>query len=280
MILLALVYYSPAQIIFPVLSPKGTITQWVGNTYVTIEYERPAARGRKIFGGLVPFGRIWRTGAGYSTKIGFDQPVKVGNEDIPAGKYSIFTIPGKESWIVILNADTTLYGTYGYNSEKDIVRFMVRPEKTSRFHESLTIDLDIIPNDGRIYISWENTQVSFDIKTTIDEDVIAGISEQLLEGKSEDPNQYALAAEYLILQNTNLYDALKLADKAIEIDENTWARILKLQIYEKLHLYSEALKEVKKSIEIVKKRDYSKEEYRKKDIKYWENHSQRIERKM
>lgn len=278
--LLFFVSISSAQITFPVLSPRGTLTQWVGNTYVTIEYERPAVRGRQIFGGLVPYNQLWRTGAGYSTKISFDQPVKVGNERVAAGKYSLFTIPDEDEWIVILSADTLLYGVYGYDPGEDVARFIVEPKRTERFYESLTIDIDVVPNDAIIYLSWANTQISFPINTTIDEHIMQAVQADLIEGQSDDPNQYALAAEYMIVQNTNLGDALILAEKAVTLDPNSWARLLKIQILEKLQRYDEALAEITAGIENVRTRKYSKKEYMERDIQFWENHARRIQSKL
>ena len=278
--LMLLAFVSSAQIVFPVLSPRGSITQWVGNTYVTISYERPAVREREVFGSLVPYGQLWRTGAGYCTQISVDQPVKIGNERIEAGRYSLFTIPGKDEWVVILNADTTLYGTYGYNTDKDVIRFLAKPEKTGRFYESLTIDIDVVPNDAVVYLSWANTQISFTINTTIDEEIMYGVRVELLEGESDDPNQYALAAEYMIMQNTNLYDALVLAEKAIALDPNSWARMLKIQVLEKLHRFDEALTEIQAGKENVKTRKYSKKEYMESDLQYWDKHATRIKNKI
>ena len=278
--LMLLAFVSSAQIVFPVLSPRGSITQWVGNTYVTISYERPAVREREVFGSLVPYGQLWRTGAGYCTQISVDQPVKIGNERIEAGRYSLFTIPGKDEWVVILNADTTLYGTYGYNTDKDVIRFLAKPEKTGRFYESLTIDIDVVPNDAVVYLSWANTQISFTINTTIDEEILYGVRVELLEGESDDPNQYALAAEYMIMQNTNLYDALLLAEKAVALDPNSWARMLKIQVLEKLHRFDEALTEIQAGKENVKTRKYGKKEYMENDLQYWDKHATRIKNKI
>ncbi len=278
--LLGLTSSAFSQITFPVLSPQGRIEQWVGNTYLTISYERPAARGREVFGGLVPYGKLWRTGAGYCTKLSVDQPVKIGNERVAAGRYSLFTIPDEDRWIVILNTDTLLYGVYGYDPAKDVVRFFVKPQRTERFYESLTFDIDVVPNDAMVYLSWANTQISFPINTTIDEEIMAAVQTDLLEGESDNPNQYALAAEYMIVQNTNMYDALILARKAVDLDPNSWARLLIIQILENLQRYDEALAEVQSGIANVKTRKYSKKEYIEKDIQFWENHSRRIRSKM
>ena len=107
---------------YPSLSPKGQVTQVVGYTEITVDYERPSARGREIFGKLVPWNEVWRTGAGNATRIRFSQDVEVEGQPLKAGYYSLFTIPGHESWTIILHSDTTLYGSYRYNAAGDVLR--------------------------------------------------------------------------------------------------------------------------------------------------------------
>ena len=227
---------------FPSLSPKGVIHQQVGNTTIQIEYERPSVRKRPIFGGLVPWGKVWRTGAGYCTRISFDRVVVVGGQKVEAGKYALLTIPGPEEWVVILNRDTTLYGSYNYNEDKDAARFIVLPTESNRFYETLNFDIEILPNDGRVFLNWANTQISFDIETTTDDEVERLIDELLLTKKHKDTNIYAGATEYLFFRGDNLLNAIKLADTAIELDEhNGWARSLKIKIYERLKQYEKAL---------------------------------------
>ncbi|RMG64300.1 MAG: DUF2911 domain-containing protein [Bacteroidetes bacterium] len=104
-----------AQPDFPSLSPSAYLSQQAGDTRIEIWYDRPAARGREIFGGLVPWGEVWRTGAGPCTKIRFDQAVKVGGQAVPAGTFALATIPYPDRWMVILHRDTSLYGAYGYD---------------------------------------------------------------------------------------------------------------------------------------------------------------------
>jgi len=142
---------SMAQI--PSFSPMGKIQQEVGNTTIEVEYERPQARGRKTYGGLVPWGKVWRTGAGYCTKLRFSEPVRVGKQSVPAGRYALLTIPGKEEWMVMLNTDTTLYSGHKHDPEKDIARFRVRPTTTSRHYEALTFDIDLEGENARLFIS-------------------------------------------------------------------------------------------------------------------------------
>ena len=239
-----------AQVEFPPLSPKGTITQVVGNTIIEIEYERPAARGRTIFGELVPFGKVWRTGAGHCTKISFDRPVRIGGKEIDAGKYSIFTIPNSDEWTVILNSDIALYGSYNYDASKDVVRLSTSPQKTLRFYETLTIDIDILPNNARIYVSWENTQIGFDLVTSTDAEMLSYIESDLLTKKEMDSDRYASAAEYLQFQNQNLEDAIVLTQTCIALDPgNGWARRLQMELYEELKQYEKALATVVEALD-------------------------------
>ena len=229
----------------------------MGNTLIEIEYERPAARKRKVFGGLVPWNKVWRTGAGNCTKISFDTNVVVGGKKIAAGTYALLTIPGKTEWTVILNRDTTLYGTAAYDPKKDVARFVTVPAKTQRFYETLNFDIEILPNDARIYLTWTDIQISFDVETTTDDDLEKWIAEELLTRKNKDSDIYAGAADYWLYRGENYTEALKLADIAIELDrDNGWARNVKIMLYERQERYDEALAEIQRSIENVESREY------------------------
>ena len=275
--LLCLTAYPQEESIFPSLSPKGEITQVVGTTQLRISYERPSARKRKIFGDLVPYHEVWRTGAGYCTKMSFDKAVIIGKQPIEAGTYSLFTLPGPDEWIVMLNSDTTLYGSGFYDRKKDVIRFKVFPSETHRFYETLTIDIDLIPNDARIYISWANTQIHFDFETDTDAQLDAFIQEELLSGKNKDSDTYANAADHLAMGHRNLMTALRLAEKAFELDpHNGWVHNVKLHILIELKLYEEALQEAEVAIEKAKRKQYETAEIRAQEIQYWEAIKQKI----
>lgn len=260
------------QVEYPSLSPRGTISQVVGNTKVEIEYERPSARNRRVFGELVPWDKVWRTGAGNCTKIGFDKDVVLGGHPVKAGRYSLFTIPNPREWVVILNSDTTLYGSGRYNPEKDVARFVVLPKKSPRFYETLTIDIDLVPNNARIYISWEHTAIDFELITTTLADLMQYIDEFLLTRKEADANRYSNAAEQLYFSNTRLNEAIRLTDIAIEKNsDDGFARRVKMDIYEKLHRYDKALQVVENAIENEKDPG---------EIAYWREHQKRLEKKI
>lgn len=261
-----------SQTIFPSLSPKGRIEQKIGLTNISVEYERPAARGRKVFGELVPYGKLWRTGAGNCTKIGFSNAVIIDSKNISKGTYSLFTIPGANEWTVILNKDTSLYGVSSYEETKDIIRFKAKPYPTDRFYESLTIDIDIVPHNGIFHLSWENTQISFEVNTGSDKIINDFIRQELLTDKSTDPDEYAAAAEYNYYLNRNLNEALVLIDKAIEMKNESWYYWQKIDILEKLMKYQEAIDCANLAIELdqkrtgwdLKSRQQSQEEYKKR----------------
>lgn len=230
-----------SQSIFPSLSPKGRIEQNIGFTNISVEYERPATRGRKIFGELVKYEKLWRTGSGNCTKIRFSKPIIIDNKKINKGTYSVFTIPNKDEWTVIFNADTTLYGVSSYDERKDLIRFKAKAQSTDRYYESLTIDIDVVPNNAIVYIAWEKTQISFQVETESDKVASDFIEQNLLTDKSTNPDEYAMAAEYYFYLNKDLNRALILIDKAIARKNESWYYRQKIDILEKQMKYKDAI---------------------------------------
>jgi hypothetical protein len=141
-------------------SPKAEAAGTIGSTKVKVVYSQPSARGRKIMGGLVPFGEVWRTGANEATIIEFDKPVKIEGKDLAAGKYALFTIPGENEWTVIFNKDIKQWGHYSYKQADDVLRVTAKPRKTDNLVETFTIAVD----KDQIDMKWENTAVAFKVK--------------------------------------------------------------------------------------------------------------------
>ncbi len=142
-------------------SPEASFTQQFGDSEITVSYARPLARGRKIFGGLVPFDAMWRTGASDCTTITLKEETTIGEKKLAAGKYSLFTIPSAEEWTIVINSATGMHGLGGYDAQKDVVRFKVKSAKTDRFYETFTIEINDInaKGEGSLNLIWENTIV-------------------------------------------------------------------------------------------------------------------------
>jgi tetratricopeptide (TPR) repeat protein len=189
----------------------------------------------------VSYGKLWRTGAGNCTLIKFSRPVVVGDNIVNKGTYSVFTIPNTHEWTIILNADTTLYGESGYDSKKDVARINAKTRPSSRYHESLTIDIDVKPNNAIIYITWENTEVAFAVETDTDKAVTEFIKQNLMTDKSSDPEEYATAAEYYYFLGKDLDRALVLIDKAIKRKNASWYYRQKIDILAMQMKYQEAI---------------------------------------
>lgn len=141
-------------------SPPAKVEKRVGDANVKINYHRPSARERKIMGGLVPYGQVWRTGANNATVFEVDRDITVEGKPLPKGKYSLFTIPGEKEWTVIFNKKHDQWGAFNYNEDDDQLRVKVKPQKVDHV-ESFTINVDEMDN---VILSWENTAVKFKIE--------------------------------------------------------------------------------------------------------------------
>ena len=221
-LLLFTVNLSFSQINTPRVSPASEVEQMVGLTEIEIEYSRPSMRGREVFGNLVPFGKVWRTGADNSTKISFDTDVIISGKTIQSGTYSIFSIPNKESWEIILYSDVELWGVSRDWSENKIVfssMFDVKKLKKSNTVETFTISFnDLTNNDVNMSISWENTSVDIKIEVPTRSMVESDINKVLSDNpKSSD---YYAAAVFYRQENINLDKALEWMNKAIEMNES------------------------------------------------------------
>jgi len=202
------------KVAMPAPSPLQTVTQRFGLGEVTVEYSRPAVKGRKIFGDVVPFGKIWRTGANATTKITFTDDVQLEGKAVKAGTYGIYSIPDKDSWQIMLYSDLELAGNVAdYKQEKEVLRFTVKSARTAVKVESLTIGFDnVMPTEATLSLMWENTAVAIRMTTDIDARVMKSIEESM---KSDKPD-YFRAASYYFENGKDLKQALAWATKATE----------------------------------------------------------------
>ena len=203
----------PPKVEFPAASPAATVKQRVGLTDIEISYSRPSAKGRKIFGGLVSYDKIWRTGANSSTKIKFSTEVKLGDATIAAGNYEIFTIPGKKEWTVIIHKDSSQWGAYKYDAKNDVARLTVAPVKLAAPVESFTIEIgDLRDSSATLSLNWEKTSVPVKITT----DVVTPLVPQIEALMSSDAEKkpYANAAMFYLENGLDLKKAAAWMDAA------------------------------------------------------------------
>ena len=235
-----------AQIKTPAPSPGAKITQTVGLTDITVEYSRPSVKGRTIFGGLVPFGEMWRTGANKNTIVTFSAPVKIAGKDLKAGSYALFTVPGQTEWEVIFYTDTENWGTpEKYDAAKEAVRFKAKAEKMDFTIESFMIDLGSLTNDGlTMGLGWEKTWVSFDIKLTTD-DVVSASIKKVMAGPSAD--DYYAAGRYYFESGKDLKQAYEWLHKSNEMDTKFWKLRQESLVLAALGRYKDAIAVAEKS---------------------------------
>src|SRR5690606_17115090 len=207
-----------AQLRLPPASSSQTIIQSLGITSVTLTYHRPNSNGRQIFGDLVPFGEVWRTGANNIPVLTFEDEVMVGGTTLAAGTYGLLTIPGKNEWTVIFSKNSNQWGAYTYTPEEDVFRFTVKPVQLDKPRETFTMEFSSVsPSHARLSISWENTQIGFDLTVDQDAEIMAAIDQAM--SNSED-KPYFQAAQYYYTNNKDISKALEWINAADQPSPN------------------------------------------------------------
>lgn len=214
---------SAQQLELPRPSPNAKVSQTVGLTEITVDYSSPAVKGRKVFGGLVPFGQLWRTGANAATKITFSKDVTIEDKAVPAGTYALFSIPTATGWTLILNKNPNQGGTDQYKQDLDLARFSVKAQ-VSPARERLTfVFSNTTEATTTLDLEWEKVRVSLPIKAGTEAQVAANIKG--LEGGAWRP--WNNAARYLLESKKDLDHALTLIDRSLSLKEdwfNTWTK--------------------------------------------------------
>jgi len=217
------------QLKVPAPSPLQTVKQAFALSDVSIEYSRPSAKGRVIFGDVVPFGKIWRTGANGATKITFGEDVKVEGNAISAGTYALYTIPNKDSWEIIFYKDLALGGDVAnYKKENDVAHFTVKSKALNDKVESFTINFaDITASTVNIELNWEKTRVAINVVSEIDSKIMKNIETNVVN----DNRPYFQAASYYYESDKDLVKASEWIDKAIANNPKAfWMVMLKAKI--------------------------------------------------
>lgn len=234
------------DLILPRISPPAEVSQTIGLSKITINYSRPAVRGRIIWGGLVPYNKgipfPWRAGANENTTIYFSDPVKINGKDLPAGTYGFHIIPSDREWILIFNKHYKSWGSFFYDSSQDALRIEVIPERIY-FNEWLEYRFDkITSNSVDINMHWEYLNVRFTAQFDETKIVLKSIREQLLSTPGfswEGPMQ---AAQYCLDNNINYEEALKWIDQSISRNSNFSNNIVKIDLLRRMGRDEEANK--------------------------------------
>lgn len=208
--LVAWAAFSYAQPRIPGASTAQTIIQDFGLGKITVTYSRPNVKGRKIFGGLQPYGEVWRTGANAATTIDFSEDVIIEGNKVPAGNYGLFTIPGKDEWTIILNKTWKQWGAYSYKQGDDLLRFTVKPDNVDETFETFTIAfMNVTTKSAEMDMLWENTIVPVHMQTDDDAKIMANIDTLMSSDKKA--NYYFPAIQYYYENDKDMHKALEWA---------------------------------------------------------------------
>jgi len=230
--MLVLCFAGAQTLTTPQPSPTQTIKQNFGVGSIELNYSRPAKKGRKIMGDLVPFDKVWRTGANNATTITFSDDVTIGGKEIKAGKYGLLTIPGAAKWTIIISKDVTVNQPSSYKQENDVVRVESDVTALPFSIENFTMNFaDITGNSCNVQLMWENTYVQFPVTTGTDARVMSQINDVM----NKDNKPYFAAASYYYDNGKDLNQALTWVNKAIETNKDAFFMyMLKARIHKKL----------------------------------------------
>jgi len=242
---LVLVYSLWAQDLkFPRVSPGAKISQTIGLTNVEITYHRPGVKDRVIWGDLVPYDKIWRTGANEATTIKFSHDVMIEGKKLAAGTYGLFTVPGKDEWSFVFSKQTDIWGTYNYKQDQDVLRVTVKP-KVAPHCEWMQFGFGKLTDDSVvIYFHWEKLMVGFSVKVETETMVFKGIEKEVINAYRS--TYYAANYAY----KKEKYDKAKNWIKiSVTTKKTHWNMLLKAKIYKKL---AKTRKETKQAILVLK----------------------------
>jgi hypothetical protein len=230
-----------AMLNLPRASQHARITQRIGITDITIDYHRPRVGGRKIFGGLEAYGKVWRVGANENTIIEFSDPVTVEGQPLPKGVYGLHMIPGETSWVVIFSKNSTSWGSFTYDKAEDALRVTVKPQ-TIENHEALTFDFDDPkPTSDVITMRWEKVAVPFKVEVNTPEVVSQSLRNQLRNRQQYEWQPWMEAAGYLLDNKLSAEEAAKDAERSIEVEDRFENQMIKSRALGVLGRKDEAL---------------------------------------
>lgn len=233
--LTALALAADAELEMPRASPAARVTQRIGVTDVTFDYHRPGVKGRPVWGGLVPYGEVWRTGANERTTLTVSHDVRVEGEPLPAGRYGLLTIPGPERWTVILTRTPDRWGHFDYTPEEDVLRVEVRPREAP-FREWLELRFEDLREDSaEAVLHWARIEVPFRIAVDLDAHVMRGVESAI---RWEYPYQ---AATWALERDAYLDEARRWIEASLALEQNFWNLGAKARLFARSGDYGSAV---------------------------------------
>lgn len=234
------------------VSPASTLSQEIGISKIELAFARPAAKGRKIWGEVVPFGQVWRAGANSATMLTLSHAAKVAGKDVPAGSYGFFVIPSEKSWTLILNKKAKQWGAYDYKKEEDVLRWEVTPQAAP--HQEY-LDYRVLPTglDGAVVeLSWEKLRVSFPLGFDTRTIYWAHLEDKLKLAPETDWVPWYQAAKYCQDQAIEPQKALAWIEKSLKAGDSFWNHETAARIYKDAKRMPEALAQLQKAIDLSK----------------------------
>ena len=211
-------------------SPAASVSQDLGLSSVKIDYHRPAVKGRKLWGGLVPYGQVWRAGANEATTITFSDPVQVDGQPLAAGSYAFFAIPGPERWTLIFNRTARQWGAFKYDAAQDALRIQAQPRTGAR-EENLTYAIRVAgPDTLRVDLAWDTLTVGFDLALAAHDRYWAYLEKTLAGAGPEEWQPLNQAAAYCLQSDTHLDRAMAWVERSIQIKPGSRNLSLKAQL--------------------------------------------------
>jgi tetratricopeptide (TPR) repeat protein len=230
LILAGLCQAQSALLDLPRKSQNAQVTQTIGITTVTVKYSRPLVNGRKVWGGLVPYGDVWRAGANENTVITFTDPVTIEGKPLDRGTYGLFMIPKEDGWTIIFSKTNTAWGAFTYKPDEDVLRVTVKPAP-SDFHDALLYDFDqLTPDSALLTLRWDKLAVPFKVAVNVPQTVEASLDKQFRGIQQYTWVSYNDAANYFLDAKADLSQGLKYADTSIQIEERYDNLMTKSQI--------------------------------------------------
>ncbi len=238
------------QLNLPRQSQRAQVMQRIGITDISITYHRPLVNGRKVWGGLVPYGEVWRAGANENTIITFPNDVTIEGKPLAAGTYGLHMIPNQDEWTIIFSKMHTAWGSFSYNQAEDALRVTVKPQ-TADMHNALTYDFDQLqPDSAVVVMSWDKVAVPFKVGVNVNQVVEASLHNQLRGLSQYTWDGWDDAATYLVDNKVDLPEALKYEDNSIKNEERFENLMTKARIEEAMGNASEAKAERDKALSL------------------------------